>query len=84
MRRGATRRRVRTESELGANGDWDETLLGLAQVRGAGGIFRARSALPTCEARFQLHNRAGLRGRFRARWAGLREQNRANKHLQLG
>jgi hypothetical protein len=35
----------------------------------ARGVFRARSALPRCEARFRLLYRAGLRGYFRMRWA---------------
>jgi hypothetical protein len=74
------RERVGGEMEVGAI---DPCWLSPGAGRG-GWIFRARSALPTCEARFQLHNRAGLRGRFHARWAVLRAQNRATKQLKFG
>jgi hypothetical protein len=43
------------------------------------GIFRARSALPNCEAGFRLLHRAGLRGLFRVSSAVLGWENRATK-----
>jgi hypothetical protein len=48
------------------------------------GSSRVNSARLRCEARFELHNPAGLRARFCTRWAGLRGQSRANKQLKLG
>jgi hypothetical protein len=41
----------------------------LAQLRAGGGVSRPNSALPRCEARFELLYRAGLRGYFGASWA---------------
>jgi hypothetical protein len=56
-------------------------LIDLAQARDMRGVFRAKSALPTCEARFELLNRAGLRGYFGVSWAVPSWNNRATKHL---
>jgi hypothetical protein len=48
------------------------------------GVDFSSEVSPGCEARFELHNQAWLRGYFRASWAGMRELNRANKHMKLG
>jgi hypothetical protein len=40
-----------------------------AQLRARGGVSWPNSALPRCEARFELLYRAGLRGYFGASWA---------------
>jgi hypothetical protein len=72
----------------GSEEGWNEAsgprpLLDLAQARGARGVFRTKSALPRCEARFEVLYRAGLRGLFGASWAVPRWNNRANKHLNF-
>jgi hypothetical protein len=48
---------------------------------GRGWDFRASSALPTCEARFELLDRAGLRALFCVKRAVPRKEDRANKQL---
>jgi hypothetical protein len=53
------------------------------QSVGRGAEFRARLALPTCEARIELLNGAGPRAIFGARWAVPGGYNRANKQLVL-
>jgi hypothetical protein len=63
----------------GNEGGGVRPLLDSGQMRGAGAFFRASSALPRCEARFQLLHGAGLRGLFGARWALPTRENQANK-----
>ena len=46
--------------------------------------FGINSAGLSCEARFELLSLAWLRSLFCMRWAGLRGQNQATKHLKSG
>jgi hypothetical protein len=66
-------------NEVGAS----RPLFDFGPAAGARGVSRPRSALPKCEARFELLYRAELRALFRLSWAVPIWESRATKQPVL-